>query len=393
MMRLLLVSLLAGTALAQQPPPEIAPRPAVPASTPLPVSTPIPIATPTPKPALRPPPPEPEPSPTPTIAEKVDGLSADDVQAVLDLLPKNYLQPGTLTAEARALAEVQGLLQRLGPGVALREAPATAPEPSPFRSSTIGDRIGYLRLGALTGEHLAEIDTALTGFASEKIRSLILDLRATPESSDFALAADLIKRFVPKGKLLFQIKKPGGAQDRIFTSNADPRFRGILVVLVDGQTAGAPEVAAAVLRIYARALIVGQQTTGQAVEYADLALPSGKILRVATAEVTLPENAFIFPKGVKPDLALEVPPAETRRLLRAELEKDVTTFILEKERPRMNEASLVAGTNPELDAYAREHGGEVGPKGVPAVLDTALQRAVDLITSIGIFDRKSGVEK
>jgi hypothetical protein len=45
----------------------------------------------------------------------------------------------------------------------------------------------------------------------------------------------------------------------------------------------------------------------------------------------------------------------------------------------LNEASLVAGTNPELDSEPTQ----------PGLIDRPLQRAVDLVTAIRIF-RKPG---
>jgi hypothetical protein len=61
------------------------------------------------------------------------------------------------------------------------------------------------------------------------------------------------------------------------------------------------------------------------------------------------------------------------------LEKGIAGYVFESERARMNEAALVAGTNPEIDA--EEPGAEL--------LDRPLQRAVDLVVAIKLF-RKRG---
>ena len=95
--------------------------------------------------------------------------------------------------------------------------------------------------------------------------------------------------------MLFSIKRPKINDEEILTSREDPRWRGLLVVLVDGDTAGAGEVIAAVLRTHVRAYIVGQQTQGEAAQFDELPLPSGKVLRVAIGEVTLPDNSPVFP--------------------------------------------------------------------------------------------------
>ena len=80
----------------------------------------------------------------------------------------------------------------------------------------------------------------------------------------------------------------------------------MIVVLADGDTAGAAEAVAGVIRIYDKAVMIGQQTAGQAVEYSDLKLPSGKVLRVAVSEAVLPEGNPLFPGGLKPDVPVEM---------------------------------------------------------------------------------------
>jgi len=114
-------------------------------------------------------------------------------------------------------------------------------------------------------------------------------------------------------------------------------------------------------------------------------LPSGQRLRIAVAEVALPENIPVFPGGVKPDVPVDVTPEATAAVLKAGLENGVAPLVIETERPRLNEAALVAGQNPELDAVqaaARARGER--PKA--ALRDGVLQRAIDAITTISLFE-------
>jgi len=155
---------------------------------------------------------------------------------------------------------------------------------------------------------------------------------------------------------------------------------------VDHNTAGNAEVIAAVLRTHLNALIIGQQTKGEAVEFAEFPLATGKLIRIAVAEVALPENVSVFPGGVKPDLPVEVPQETTDAVLQQELEKGVSEYVFETERPRMNEAALVAGTNPELDAIQASQKAK-GEKPKAPLRDAVLQRAVDFITTISIYEK------
>src|SRR5207245_1919018 len=112
-----------------------------------------------------------------------------------------------------------------------------------------------------------------------------------------------------------------------------PAFQGLMAVLVDGDTAGGAEALAGALRFYDKALIIGQPTSGRAVEYSDLPLPSGKVLRVAVTEAVLPENRLLFPEGVKPDLPVEMSMADKRQIFQLSAEKGMGQFIYETERP------------------------------------------------------------
>jgi len=213
---------------------------------------------------------------------------------------------------------------------------------------------------------------------------LIVDLRNSSLPNEFAAAAEFAKRFSPKGKPLFILRKQGARQDRSFTSDRDPAYQGTMMILADGDTAGPAEALAGVIRFYEKALIIGQSTAGRAVEYSDLPLPSGKILRVAVSEAVLPENRALFPEGVKPDLPVEMSMTDKRQIFQLSAEKGVGPFVYETERPHMNEAALLAGTNPELESLEQRR--SRAPEKTPR--DAVLQRALDLVTSLAIYQKR-----
>ena len=344
--------------------------------------------------------PVPVPSPAPAregksgplpLRSTVDSLSDADIQQVLDLLRSNFVRSTTLDEATLNRATLQGLLERLGSGAALWSAGAEPASDSPFRSEILDERIGYVRLGSLNKDHLAEFDAALGNFGAKKVPSLVLDLRATPQSTDFELAAEIVKRLTPKGKMLFALHRPSVKQERMFTSDRDPVFQGTVVTLVSRESAGASEVIAAVLRTSGNALVIGQKTSGQAAEFVAMPLRGGKLLRVAVAEVKLPQNLAVFPEGLKPDLPVEVSSQDQDEALRIGLEKGVGGLVYETERAHLNEAALVAGTNPEIDAEeaAQRDGENGGAEGKKQPFDVVLQRAVDLVTTLRVFGSKA----
>jgi peptidase S41-like protein len=363
---------LAINALAQTPPPTV-----VPPSRPAASARPSALAS-------------PSPSGRPTTEDLVNSLGPPDLQAVITLLKSNFTNPEAITDTELNRATVEGLIMKLPHGVMLLPAKENAPAETPtlFYSEIIGGHIGYVRVGSLNAANLQALDKSVANFAAKNVNALIMDLRASPATTDLPLAAEFAKRFCPKGKTLFTLRKPVGHQDRVFSSDRDPAFRGLVMVLTDGDTVGAAEAIAAALRFYNKALLIGQVTAGRAAEYSDLSLPSGKILRVAVAEMVSPEGRPLFPEGIKPDLPIEMSMADKRQIFQLSGEKGMGPFVYEGARPHMNEAALLAGTNPEVEAAeaAQQRRGRSPEK--PSTNDPVLQRALDVVTSLEVYQKR-----
>lgn len=341
------------------------------AQTPTPSPTPSPTASPAPSPT----------PPTLTPREILNVLSDAQLDQAINSLKANFLDANRTNERELRRATLEGLLDRLAPGVLVTTdfAVKQAPAPPPFLAEILDARIGYVRPGILDKSALAQLDAALANFNAKGLHAAILDLRGEPPTRDYEVAAEFARRFVPRGKVLFSIEKPSARQERILTASGDPAFTGILVVLTDRETAGGAEALAATLRLNANAMLVGATSRGEAVEFADIPLGDGKILRVAVAQVSLPESGPIFPAGVKPDIAATLTPEVQAKIFAQTKEKGVSQFVFETERPHLNEAALVANTNPELDpANPRDRRSD-------ELWDTVLQRAVDLVTAISFY--------
>ncbi len=214
-------------------------------------------------------------APSPSPASELEALTPADLQQAIPLLREHYVNPAALSETELQRATLAGLLEHLGRRVRLLPAKTgPAATPAPFYREIIDGHIGYLRPGDLSRPQLQELDTTLRGFAGKKVDAVILDLRGSVETNDFATAAEFAKRFVPKGKPLFSLRGPGGKTVREFVSDQAPLYTGLIVLLVDGETAGATEVLAALLRFTNRAILIGQTTAGR----------RGRLLRSAAAE-------------------------------------------------------------------------------------------------------------
>ena len=315
------------------------------------------------------PPPPAAPASDPSMA-----LDNEQVQQAISILRRDHVRGTGIDDATLGRATLRGLLESLAPGASLATEPSAPSAPSPFRAEILDGRAGYLRLGSLQTENLAELDIALRDFGAKAVHGLILDLRATPESSDFALAAQVASRFCAPGTALFTLAGPGRAEGREFVASGENLSRGVLVVLIDEKTAGAAEALAATLRWNASALLVGTRSSGRCVEFAEVAVGAGQNLRLAVAEILVAGQA-IYPRGLRPDIEIAQDPDERERILSAALTSGASGFVFEKERAQFDEASLVAGTNPEIDRVTAG----------PGLIDRPLQRAVDLVTALRVF--------
>jgi hypothetical protein len=351
----------AGSTVAQQPP--------MPSSTPKPVASP---AAATPK----------------SLRDLVHQLDQAGLQQVIEQRRSNYVDPSALTNQEINQAAVEGLLSRLGPGATIqtRAEAEQPPRNHPFRSDLIEKQFAYLRLGSFTQQNLAQLDGALNDLVGRGATGLILDLRTMPPGSDFQLAADILSRFVPKGKVLFNLVQQKDGRERPYTSSADPIFTGPIAVLVSSENAGTAEAIAATLRNEVHALIFGQQTSGRAVEYERYLVGNGLVLTIAVSKLVIPGAPAVFPKGLVPDIQVPFSKQQQDSVLALADENGLRDYIFDEERPHTNEAALVAGRNPDLDAY--ETGYMSGAAKQRAPKDVVLQRAIDFLTTISVFRTK-----
>ncbi len=322
-------------------------------------------------------------SPSPTPGDVlIDSLAPGEIDEAVRALKSNFVDAGALKDQEITRATLQGLLTRLRGGAVLLPAKTTPDPATPFYGEILANHIGYARLGSFTKENVAELDKALANFASKKVDAVVVDLRASSVNGEFEIAAEMAKRFVAKGKTMWTLHKVSARQDQPFTNERDPAFSGITIGLIDNETSGAAEAVAAALKSKPQTLLIGQPSAGRAVEYSDFPLASGKILRIAVGEVTGPDGQSLFPGGVKADLPVEMAPAQKRQIFTASMQRGMSPFVFETERPHFNEAALISGTNPELDSRPPRHGADENPH------DAVLQRAVDVITSLAVFSKR-----
>ena len=334
------------------------------------------------------------PSPTPAASPAssaqsgssrlIDQLDVNQLKEILDKLRTNYVDSRALTNDELNQAAIKLLLAKLGPGVRVQTQSefARAIPVRPFRYEVVSNRFSYIRLGTLKDNTLTQLDNALGESRSRNVEGLIIDLRTVSEDSDYDLANSIVSRFVGNGEPTFNLITKG-AEPKNFTSQSTPLYHGPIAVLIDRQTAGAAEVIAGVLKTKDRALLIGQTTAGRAVKYKTEPLGDLQV-SVAESEVQIAGLPLIFPGGLVPDIVVNEPQDVENQVLTQSDSGPLEPFITDQERPRLNEAALVNGTNPELDAYEEQ---EAGKTSKAQLKDESLQRAIDFLITLSLYKK------
>jgi len=310
-------------------------------------------------------------------------ISQAGIQTAFRILQKEYIRSGDLTFDELNRAALAGLLQRLDFGAELipRKLESVPNALKGVRAELLNAQTAYLRPLAMTIQEVAEMEQHLRKFSDAKAAHLILDLRSPAPPGDFGDAAALLSLFAPKGEVLFKMKQMGQSATETETNAREPVWTKPLLVLVDDETNNLGETIAAVLHQRKQALLIGAPTRGGAVRYETVPVDAEWSLRFARAEVLLADDSSVFKMGLKPDFEVSLGTARKHQAFEAAIGRNVKSTITDIPRARFNEAALVAGKNPELNAYIRRSAGESLPEDAPRPSDTVLQRAVDLITT------------
>ncbi len=322
------------------------------------------------------------------IRPMIDQFTPAEVKSTWEKLNALISKSGGIDPAELERARLQGVLQKLGKNARLTTR-ATSNEITMgvnFKEEILPRSILYARLGDLSDDNISQLAESLR--KAPKTPATILDLRATRDSAGYEQAAHVIALFTGGGKSLFTLVGSGTNAGKNFTGQSEALFNGILVILVNEDTSGPAEVVAAALRQQVHALIVGKKTKGEALDFASLLVNDRMNLEIAVGRIVLPGlPADFLQNGVAPDLVVSADLDGERDILTRSEKEGVSSFIFEVERPHMNEASLVAGRNPELDNYQARKAEKNGrkPSDPESSLDRSLQRALDTATSLLIL--------
>jgi len=168
------------------------------------------------------------------------------------------------------------------------------------------DGIGYIRVGAFYSDTADLFKNAVDALTADSVTGLIIDLRNNV-SFNYEYAAKTIDVIVPlategNGAIATALDYQGKSVE---VYSADSMSVNIpLSVIINGRTEGAAELMAADLRDFSKAVLVGENTVGNASFQKAFTLDSGDVVVLTVAKICPYISECYDGQGVSPDLAV-----------------------------------------------------------------------------------------
>jgi carboxyl-terminal processing protease len=174
------------------------------------------------------------------------------------------------------------------------------------RAEAEGSDVGYVRLNQFTGRAYDELKQAFQTLATklppDQAKGYVLDLRNNPGGL-LDQAVRVAGAFLTSGEI---VSIRGRDPDRVQRFNAAPGdiIDGKpLIVLINGGSASASEIAAGALQDNKRATILGSRSFGKASVQTIIPLGQGNgALRLTTARYYTPSGHSLQAQGISPDI-------------------------------------------------------------------------------------------
>lgn len=165
------------------------------------------------------------------------------------------------------------------------------------------NRVTIIRLRWLTSDTLWLLKTELQALAKEDAPRLLLDLRGCASLKEH-LARDILSLLMPSRTELWSVQTRDGQEPALRTRSGPEWVPPSMVVLIDHQTAGTPELIADALSRLGGVTLAGNTTAGKAVRLSRVALENGMWLFLSSGYFHDPAGRRIGTGGVTPDVAL-----------------------------------------------------------------------------------------
>jgi carboxyl-terminal processing protease len=164
--------------------------------------------------------------------------------------------------------------------------------------------LAYIKLNGIFPGSGRDIVSALRGWAETGRFGVVIDLRGAV-GSDLASVAEIASLVATSEAQLYSFQDAAGQDLEVVRATVGSPAAMPIMLLTDGQTAGSPEVLAAVMAESVRgAMVIGSVTYGDPMVREPVDLPTGEILYIATRRLATAAGN-VHAGAITPDIAVE----------------------------------------------------------------------------------------
>ncbi len=236
------------------------------------------------------------------------------------------------------------------------------------------DDIGYLRITSFTQKthkNLLKEFSVLEKEMNSNMKGLVLDLRNNPGGL-LDQAISVSDAFLNRGEIVSTRGRESNAEQRFNASKGDITKGIPIVVLINGGSASASEIVAGALQDHKRGILMGTETFGKGSVQTIIPVSSRGAIRLTTARYYTPSGRSIQAKGIDPDIYVPQSKVEVIENNNSRKESNLRGHLDEK--------------NSENSKNEINNKSEIDDTATKSVNDYQLNRAIDLLKSINVYD-------
>jgi carboxyl-terminal processing protease len=234
--------------------------------------------------------------------------------------------------------------------------------------------VAYIRITSFTQKtfkNLVKEYNKLSLEMNDNLKGLVLDLRNNPGGL-LDQAVSVSDAFLERGEIVSTRGRDNKGEQRYNASKGDITNGLPIVVLINGGSASASEIVAGALQDHKRGILMGTQTFGKGSVQTIIPVTSKGAVRLTTARYFTPSGNSIQAKGISPDIY--VPQSKVEVIENNNSRKEANL------RGHLDEKSSENDTN-EINKKS-----EINDIDTNSVNDYQLNRAIDLLKSISVYD-------
>ena len=237
--------------------------------------------------------------------------------------------------------------------------------------------VAFVRITSFNEQTDRGLDKAMKELAEEigdELQGVVIDLRNNPGGLlDQAIA--VADAFLEKGEIV-STRGRGSRGGQRFNARGGDLAQGLpIVVLINSGSASASEIVAGALQDHKRAIILGTRSFGKGSVQTIIPLPGDAAMRLTTARYYTPSGRSIQATGIEPDIFVEAGTVEIASDSGRRREEDL--------RGRLESETVNSDTTDDSGALVSETNDAEQEK---VLLDYQLQRALDLIRGVALFE-------